>query len=106
MNIRQPYFNHSMDVFAGSTIDVNTLSNYYKFALGFFVQQKNLANFRIETTTEIDITDIVINYERNYQEQDKTKPQKSFTTFFKWILLKAMHDTPFNWRYLNDKWYN
>ena len=103
MNIRKIDLSQCIENFDGGIINEKALSSYYQFSLSFFVKPKNIWNFRIETTTGIDITDIENNYKIHYK--DKAKTPASFTTFFKWILLKTMHDTPFNWRYLNDQWY-
>jgi chloramphenicol O-acetyltransferase len=103
MNTRQQLLQEHLKQFDGRLINEQALSDSHQFSLKMFVNPKELANPRFEITTQYDITDIQKNYELHYK--NITTPPATFTTFFKWMLLKAMYATPFNWRYINRQWY-
>lgn len=98
MKILPEYLEILLTRFSGRRIDSKDLSSYRQFSVKFFTVPEQIANPRIEFTLQLDITEI-------YKNHVNTNDNGSFSAFFKWMLLKAMHSTPFNWRYINDQWY-
>jgi chloramphenicol O-acetyltransferase len=87
--------------FDGRRIREKNLNEYHKFTLSLFSNPRLFSNARIECTSQLDITDLYKNYELYY----KNTPDATFVVFLKWILIKTMFGTPFNWRYINQQWY-
>jgi chloramphenicol O-acetyltransferase len=87
--------------FDGKRLDQMNLSTYHKVALNFFPDKKQVKDSRIEFTSQLNITAIYHTYEQFY----KAAKGATFTAYLKWNLLKTMQDTPFNWRYINNQWY-
>jgi len=103
MNIRSADLQKLLDRFSGHLIQEPESTPYHRFALRLFTDPKIISNPRIEITAQLDITEIYQNFKDNYR--NKSTPPATLTAFIKWLLLKSMHSTPFNWRYINNQWY-
>jgi chloramphenicol O-acetyltransferase len=87
--------------YQGTPLNLQKVSGYHKVALEFFTDPSQVIDPRIEFTSQLDITDIYRTYLKYYHRPNET----TFTAYLKWMMLKAMQNTPFNWRYINNNWY-
>ncbi len=85
----------------GKLIDATKVSPYQQFSLGFYANPQIVSDGRVQFTSQLDITEAYQNYQQIY----KTAEGATFVAFVKWIAIKAMLNTPFNWRLINNQWY-
>ncbi len=92
----------SLVQFKGRLLEENDLTKYHYFGLMYYTNTKYIYDPRIQFTAQLDITDVYDNYLRNY----KTLSERvTFASFIKWLVIKSMFNSPFNWRNINDNWY-
>lgn len=90
-----------LERFDGSLLPESSITPFHRFSLPLFSDPQKISDPRIEFTSQLDFTDAYKNYEREY----KSTTGATFAAYFKWIAIKAMANTPFNWRYINHQWY-
>ncbi|MBA2650690.1 MAG: hypothetical protein H0U73_00260 [Tatlockia sp.] len=87
--------------FKGKLINGKKSTNYQRFSLWAFTDPTRISDPRVQVTMQLDITDLYAVYEKYYKETEGA----TFTAYMKWVLIKAMKNTPFNWRFINNQWY-
>lgn len=88
-------------IYQGKQIEGSNLTPTQIHLLNVWGDPSIVADARIQVTVQLEITEIYQNYEKNY----KSTPGATFTEFIKWIAIKSMQNTPFNWRQINGSWY-
>ncbi len=92
----------TLQQFQGAPLDLKKLTDYHRIGFGPFANPSYALDPRIQFTAQLDINDIYENYKTHY----KSSASVTFTTFVKWIVIKAMQHTPFTWRQINGNWYD
>ncbi len=92
----------TVDAYQGRLLEESDLTRYHYFGFMYYTDTKYIYDPRIQFTMQLDITQVYDNYLKNYKVlSDKI----TFASFIKWIVIKSMYNTPFNWRFMNDNWY-
>lgn len=99
--LSQAQLDECLERYQGELIGAEKMPAYQKFSIDFFDNPTNVHDPRVQFTSQLDITEIYENYLTNY----KNTLGATFTAFVKWNAIRAMQNTPFNWRKMNDQWY-
>lgn len=101
LTLNDEQLTNCLSKFNGKLVDEEKITNYQRFSLNFFSDASSVLDPRVQVTSQLDITAIYQTYNKHYKHAEGA----TFTAYVKWISLKAMKDTPFGWRCINNKWY-
>lgn len=91
-----------LDRFEGKPLDIETLSQYDKWALSYFHDRTKIVDPNVEITFQMDISSAEANYRANRSDA----PGASLTAWLIWSLLQALKRHPcFLWREIDGRWY-
>lgn len=89
--------------FEGSPLELEKLSTYEKWALGFFHNEEEILDPEIDVTIQFDITDA----DKHYRKAVSKTPGASLTAYLYWSMIEAMKLNPcFLWRKIDGAWYH
>lgn len=95
--------NEILERFGGKEVDVDSMPQYQKWALGYFPTDKTMIDPNVYLTLQLDITEALVNFKQNFASAEGG----SFTAYMIWRIVQTMNEIePFNYRYIKGKWYH
>ena len=92
----------ALDLYQGSPLQADSLSEYQQWALPFFHNQQIIKNPNLSMTLQLELGEARSTYEQNFQRT----PKASFQAYLVWNLVKALaQEWTFSTREIEGQWY-
>ena len=98
MNLKE-----ALDLYQGSPLNMDSLSEYQQWALPFFHNEDIIKNPKLSMTLQLELSEARNCYEQSFQQV----PNASFQAYLVWNLAKALaQEWTFSTREIEGQWYS